>query len=194
MFVLNSCHCLQINRARFHPCAVCRAAWVGLTSCCTSQAFRSPCFPPLEVSLWLFSLLSLSENVNFRTCLNLAGLAGRVAAVPEVTDGARPFRPARSPCPEGPGRACAPRGGATRRGRRCKGRGEVAGPPSRPGSGGAACPGIGGRGETVCGAQVRGAARGLVRALGARPSGDRWGGGCGGASDGRGRAGRVARP
>lgn len=116
------------------------------------------------------------------------------AAVPEVTDGARPFRPARSPCPEGPGCACAPRGGATRRGRRCKGRGEVAGPPSRPGAGGAACPGLGGRGETVCGAQVRGAARGLVRALGARPSGDRWGGGCGGASDGRGRAGRVARP
>jgi len=108
------------------------------------------------------------------------------AAVPEVTDGARPFRPARSPCPEGPGCACAPRGGATRRGRRCKGRGEV--------GLAAACPGLGGRGETVCGAQVRGAARGLVRALGARPSGDRWGGGCGGASDGRGRAGRVARP
>lgn len=69
-----------------------RAAWAGLTSYCTSQVFRSPSFPPLEVLLRLFSLLSVSGEVNFKSCLNCAGLAGRNTAL--------------APCPARPARLC----------------------------------------------------------------------------------------
>lgn len=88
------CHCLQINRPWSHPCAARRAAWAGLTSYCTSQVFRSPSFPPLEVLLRLFSLLSVSGEVNFKSCLNCAGLAGRDTALARC-----PARPARL-CPQ----------------------------------------------------------------------------------------------
>ena len=88
------CPCLQINRPRSHPCAARRAAWAGLTSYCTSEVFRSPSFPPLEVLLRLFSLLSVSGEVNFKSCLNCAGLAGRDTAL-----ACCPARPAR-PCPQ----------------------------------------------------------------------------------------------
>lgn len=75
------CHCLRINRPGCHPCAAHRAAWVGLTSWCTSQIFRSPRVPPLEVLLRLFSPPGVSGEVNFKSCLNCAGLAGRDAAL-----------------------------------------------------------------------------------------------------------------
>lgn len=58
-----------------------RVAWDGLTSYCTSQIFRSPAFPLLEVFRCLFSLLSVSGEVNFKSCLNCAGHAGRDSAL-----------------------------------------------------------------------------------------------------------------
>lgn len=68
------CPCLQINRPRSHLCAVHRVAWAGLTFYCTSQIFRSPAFPLLEVFLCLFSLLGVSGEVNFKSCLNCADM------------------------------------------------------------------------------------------------------------------------
>jgi len=88
------CHCLQINRPQSLPCAVRRAEWAGLTSCCTSQVFRLPFFPLLEVLLRLFSLPSVSREVTFKSCLNSAGLAGRDAALAHC-----PARPA-GLCPQ----------------------------------------------------------------------------------------------